>query len=315
MRKLFISMLTLAIFTIIFGTVTYAWITIATVNNIEGLSLSASTGDELEISTDGFHFSSTLDTTDLEEIFENVSLSDVTSADGITFYNGGLEEIALARANHEYVSFELWFRTTKKEKFVYLINNVSDKVSYDVSMDGTYVVSKGIDWKANIDFQYGENDFIKQGETKTYYAKDAIRIGFQEVVDKPYDQREENELRNLIFDPSKNQERGYGVSYGAYDYFIKNTHKLIELPEHIPKTVYELTSPLEDNPYQADNEDSLITKMQPTGYFNEEGEEIYQSKVVVNIWVEGWDADALDAILKDYVKIQLQFKSLSKVSV
>lgn len=315
MRKVFISTLSLALFTIIFGTVTYAWITIATVNNIEGLSLSASTGDELQISTDGFHFSSTLDTTELQTIFENQSLSDVTTLDGISFYNGGLEQISLARANHEYVSFELWFRTTKKEKYVYLINNVSDQVSYDVSMSGTYVVSKGIDWKANTGFLYDVDDYVKQGETRTYYAKDAVRIGFQEVLDQPYDQRDGSELRTLIFDPTGNPIRGYGASFGAYDYFVNYTNKHIELPQHIPKTVYHLTKPLEDNPYQADHDDSLITELQPTGFYTQDGDEIYQSKVIINIWVEGWDADALDAILKDYIKIQLQFKSMSKTTV
>ena len=75
MKKLYISLLTFFLFTIIFGTVTYAWITIATVNNIEGMYLSASTGDELQISTDGYNFSSVLDEEAMLKIFENQSLN------------------------------------------------------------------------------------------------------------------------------------------------------------------------------------------------------------------------------------------------
>lgn len=309
-RKLYISILSFGIFIIIFGTVTYAWITIATINNIEGLSLSASTGDELQISTDGYHFSSVLDAQALVDIFENQSLTDVTTLDGKDFFTGGLAPKEDAVKNRDYVSFELWFRTTKKERHVYLINNVSDLVSYDVSMEGTYVISKGVLWKSNVDFLYGPDENINRGEEKTYYAKDSVRIGFQEVLDLPYDQRSQDDLKNLIFDPSKDMDRGYGKPYGAYSYFLQNAHSLIALPNELPHTIYELTETLEDNPYQATNNNSLITTLQPTGYFDDDGDEIYQAKVIVNIWIEGWDADAFDAVLKDYIKIQLQFKSL-----
>ncbi len=315
MRKIYISILFIAIFTIVFGTVTYAWITIATVNNIQGLSLSASTGNELEISTDGFNFSSTLDSTTLEELFKDHSLKDVTTLDGINFYSGGLKSGGLAVANKDYVSFELWFRTTRKERNIYLINNVSNITSYDVSMEGTYVVSKGISWKSNTDFQYDVEDYISKGESRTYYAKDSIRIGFQEVIEEPYDQREDSNLKHLIFDPSMNQSRGYGKAYGAYSHFINYTGVNITLPYEFPKTIYDLTKPMEDNPYQASNNESLISELQPTGTYDDEGIEIYQSKVIVSIWIEGWDADAFDAILRDYLKIQLQFKSLSQPSV
>ncbi len=315
MRKIYISVLSFSMFTLIFGTVTYAWITIATVNNIEGLSLSASTGQELQISTDGFNFSTTLNQVEMEEIFKNQSLTDVTTINGIEFYNGGLQQKGLAKPNRDYVSFELFFRTTQKEKYVYLINNVSDIMSYDGSMEGTYVVSRGIEWKAQTDFLYDIDDVIKKGETRTFYAKDSVRIGFQEVIDRPYDQRSESDLKTLIFDPSKNEHRGFGKPFGAYSYFVNYTGMMIEIPYEMPNTVYDLTKPLEDNPYQANHNESLITEMQPTGYYDEHGKMIYQSKVVVNIWIEGWDADAFDAILKDYIKIQLQFKSMSQKMV
>lgn len=313
MKKLYISVFALCLGFIIFGTVTYAWITISTVNNIEGLYLSASTGDELEISLDGFHFSQTLDTESLEALIASQSLSDVTTLDGLNFYTGGLRPLDDAYPNKDYLSFELWFRTVEAQRNVYLIQNVSDQASYDVSIGGTYVVSRGIEWEANIDFVNGSqiSDMVHKGDKNTYYAKDAVRIGFQELIDQPYDQRAEDDLKHFIFDPSHNPLRGYGMSYGAYNYFLNTTHNAIVLPEEKPNTIYELTKPLEDNPYVANNQNSLITNLQSTGLYNQEGKEVYQSKVRVNIWIEGWDADAFDAILKDYIKIQLQFKSMN----
>jgi hypothetical protein len=314
MKKLYISIFTLCLGFVIFGTVTYAWITISTVNNIEGLYLSASTGDELEISLDGFHFSQTLDTESLAALIESQSLSDVTTLDGINFHTGGLKPLDIAYPNRDYLSFELWFRTVEKQRDVYLIDNVSDHASYDISINGTYVVSKGIQWESNISFINGpeSSDIVFKGNKNTYYAKDAIRIGFEELIDQPYDQRELNELNHFIFDPSQNPQRGYATRYGAYNYFINMTNKSITLPEEKPNTIYELSKPLEDNPYIADNQNSLISNLQPTGLYNQEGKEVYQSKIRVNIWIEGWDADAFDAILKDYIKIQLQFKSMNQ---
>jgi hypothetical protein len=313
MKKLYISVFVLCLGFIIFGTVTYAWITISTVNNIEGLYLSASTGDELEISLDGFNFSQTLDTESLEALIASQSLSDVTTLDGIHFYTGGLRPLDDAYPNRDYLSFELWFRSVEKQRNVYLIHNVSDQASYDVSIDGTYVVSKGIEWEANIDFQNGSQltDMVHKGDKHIYYAKNAIRIGFQELLDQPYDQRNEEDLNHFIFDPSNDPLRGYAMPYGAYNYFLNTAHNTIVLPEQIPNTIYELSKPLEDNPYIADNQNSLITNLQSTGLYNQDGIEVYQSKVRVNIWIEGWDADAFDAILKDFIKIQLQFKSMN----
>lgn len=315
MRKLYISLLAFLLGFIILGTVTYAWITIATVNNIEGLYLSASTGDELQISTDGYHFSSILDEEAMLSIFENQSLKDVTTPNGIDFYRGGLNTSGPAIKNKDYLSFELWFRTTTDERYVYLVNDVSEQMSYDITMEGTYFISKGVEWKSNADFIYDEDDIVRAGETRTYYAKDSIRIGIQEVLDLPYDQRDESSLKTFIYDPSNKPSRGYGSIYGAYSYFISTQEESISIPEEVPQTTYELTKILDDNPYQALDNQSLITELQPTGYLDEDGKEIYQSKVIINIWIEGWDADAFNAILKDYLKIQLQFKNLKKAMV
>lgn len=317
MRKLILSVTTLLIITMTFTTVAYAWITIATVNHIEGLHLSASTADELKISIDGFNFSQTLDTQVLEDLMINQNLTDVTTLDGINFQTGGLRDQGIAYPNIDYLSFEIWFRTSKTQRNVYLVDNVTPNANYDTSMVGTYVVSKGVSWISNIDFQNGiENtDMVYTGEKHTYYAKDAIRIGFEELLDKPYDQRDEKELANFIFDPSNDPNMGYGKAYGAYDYFKKTSSKNLLLPINSPDTIYQLSQALEDNPYMANNNQSLITSLQPTGLYDSEGKQMYQSKVRINIWVEGWDANAFDAVLKDYIKIQLQFKSMSAFSL
>ncbi len=313
-KKLYISFITLILLFVTFGTVTFAWISLSTINNIEGLSLAASGGDELQISLDGINFASQLPAESLYELFDDISLVDVTSTDGLNFQTGGLRDVAPAIANEHYLSFDLYFQTSVVEHHVYLVNNVSDQVAYDTSATGTFVVSNGVMWTAKYDFWYGpgEDDQVQKGDEDRYYASDSIRISITELLDETneLDLRNEQDLNKIIFDPSGDELRGYGQPYGAFSYFFARTRHYIYLPETTQEVSYRLTEIDSLNPYQALDNTSLITILQDTGRVNEKNKPIYSGKVRINIWIEGWDADAFDAVENDRVKIQLQFKAL-----
>lgn len=314
-KKIYISLISLVLTIIIFGTATYAWISVATINNIDGLSITASTGNELQISIDGISFSNRLPTVELEEIFEDIKLYDVTSMDGMNFYTGGLREFGIANPGEHYLSFDLWFRTVREEHGIYLVNNVSQLVDYDSDMNGTYVVSRGISWRNDHAFFNGPSldDFVQPYTVKTYYASEAVRISVVELVNdlNPLDQRQPDELRAFIYDPSENPYRGFAAGFGAYSYFLAKTGKYLELPTEMPNTSYRLTASSPFDPYQALDNDSLVAMLQPTDEVDNLGRTYYKAKVRINIWVEGWDADAFDALHRDLVKIQLQFKALN----
>lgn len=312
-NRLRYSIILMIVMVMALGTVTYAWISLSTINNIEGLSLSATTGDELEISIDGINYASRLNTEELQDLFGDVKLIDVTSRDGIYFELGGLRDVGEAIANQDYLSFDLYFRTVEAEHYVYLINNVSDQVSYDISASGTYVVSNGMTWVNRTGFMNGPltTDYIEPGTEDRYYASDTIRMSFIELVDETnaLDHRADVQLNQWIFDPSGDEMRGYGKSYGAYSYFIQVTHHYMDIPTESPDVVYHLTEPDPTNPYVTYDTNSLLTTLQASDEVDDEGRVYYKGKVRINVWVEGWDADTFDAVDSDRVKIQLQFKS------
>lgn len=317
-KKVLISTLVFLGLVLVFGSVSYAWITLSSINNIEGLSLTASTGDELEMSFDGITFSNSLPMHELITNPEGISLYDVTSLDGKTFQTGGLRPTGEAVANEHYLSFDVWFRTSQKEHNVYLYNHISDQMTYESENKiGTYVTSKGVVWRAPHQFFNGPNieDVVLQGQVGTYYGKDALRISVVELKDvtNPFDLRDDELLRTFIFDPSGNPERGYGATFGQFSYFFQRTLIYVNIPKVFPTVSYRLSQMDPFNPYQALDDESLVTELQPTGVIDEKnGREIYQGKVRVSIWIEGWDADAFDALDKDRIKIQLQFKLASK---
>ncbi|MBU1143486.1 MAG: hypothetical protein KKH92_07575 [Firmicutes bacterium] len=316
LKKIHISILSFILISLIFGTVTYAWTSLSEINNIDGLTFSASSGDELELSFDGIEYFNVLPFTPLESSVDGIRLYDVTSIDGINFQTGGLRPVGEAIANEHYLSFDLWIRTSQSEHDIFLVNDVSKEMEFGDERNGTYFVSKGVSWRSPHTFFNGPmiEDTVEAGDIGIYYGHDAIRISIVELQDENNlnDQRAVDELKTFIYDPSGNPDRGYGSPVGAFSYFFQRTLIYQYLPTAYPPTSYRLSEMDPYNPYQALDNDSLVATLQETDTKDSKDKTYYAGKVRINIWVEGWDADAFDAIDKDIVQIQLQFKAARK---
>ncbi len=300
MRKTIITFLALILLVFTLGTSTYAWITIARTSQIESITLIATLGDSLEISLDGETYYETLPKEEILKKTRYIRLTDVTSIDGKTFTH--LDENKVIEKNIEYISLDFYFRTkSKREHYVYLANNISHDIDYynTEEKEGTFIVSRGVNYRIGFDYLYDENVILPKNELKTYYLSEAMRISTisnlegQEVV--------------KIFDLSGNEHRGYGKPYGGYDYYKKVTGKNLELPTIIPPTIYELSKFDPNGPFSLDDNSKLL-KLDVMKDFN--GETYYTGKITLNIWAEGWDADLFDPVISDRIKIQLQFKAV-----
>lgn len=303
MKKIFIAFLTLVLTASTFVTSTMAWVSLARVNQIEGIWLIATLGDTLEISLDGEHYYEELPKELIIEKFENATLMEVTSVDGMNF-SYITEEYQVA-PNKDYLSLEFYFRTTsKREREVYLANNISHEITFEEKRkEGTYVISKGVTYRSPIEYLYDIDDIVKEGEIRTYYASGAIRIAtIQERID------EETVVK--IFDLSGNEKRGYAKPYGAYDYYRRVTNSRIELPTEIPNTIYQLSEFDPLGPFAYDDRSHILTLDEEAVF---DGETYFMGKMKMNIWLEGWDADSFDSVVRDRIKIQLQFKAVREI--
>jgi len=292
--KLTLSILGLIIYLFIFGSVTYAWVTMSQINNIDNLTLIASMGQELLISTDGKTYSTSLSIHDLQLSHQ---LKDVTSLDGKTFQRGGFHDLGDDVSNEDYISFDLYFKSTAREHDLFLVNR-----TFDESERGTKVESQGVSFIPKVHYTEENHTLIEKDSRITYYAKDALRISFGELDDN-------NQLGEaVIYDPSENEDRGYGKPFGAYSYYIARTNASLPLPIEHPNTIYQLSMMDPYNPYQALDNLSLMGELKPTNTYDLNGNMIYQTKIRFHLWIEGWDPDAIDGILEDTLSIQLEFK-------
>lgn len=309
-RKIYLTLLSIILLVITFGTSTYAWVTISTTNRVDALGINATLGNRLEISIDGTNYFNELSGEMIMNQIKKVRFTDVTSFDGINFEKNIQHQVKEAVVNEDYIEMALYFRTSSQYRNVYLIDNVSESADYLVPpKDGTYVISKGIEFKAKFRFLYDVNEYIEAGETKTFYAKDAMRIAFiEEKVDDILDARRDEELIKYIYDPSEEEHRGYGKEYGSLYYYNLLKDENLEIPTEIPETRYSLSTFANYNPNVALNDNSKIMTLITTDKTDEYDRTYYEGKVTIRIWLEGWDADMFDGVYRDNVKIQLMFK-------
>lgn len=297
MKKIVIAMITFMLVTTALSTATYAWISLAKTNIIDEIYLGATLGDELELSLDGKIYYTELPKEELKKYLRTSSLNAVSTINALEYHFLD-EDSRETIVNRDYLSLDFYFRTRSNfERYVYLANNISSQVDYDsFDQEGTFVISKGVDFVSPVTYLYDIDEYVYKGQLKRYFAQDGLRIAtiYQDEEAK-------------IFDLTGNEHRGYGKPYGAHDYYKKYTGINLTIPSEIPTTIYTLSEFSLDSPFSYDDI-SKIMELNDVEIID--GVKYYTGKVTIKIWLEGWDADIFDPILKDRIKIKLQFKAV-----
>jgi len=309
LKKLMISMLLCAFMLSSFVTITFAWISLSRNAFIDDLFLGTNNDPNLEISLDGINFTQNITSNELLQFTQDVEMIDITSIDGKTFKN-----IAGNVIEHTgtMISIPIYVRSRhRSNNMVFLANNNSD-ATFDNLGEGTAVTSRGVNWRADIGFWNSSDRWVNPGDLLRVYASNAVRISLVEQNINGFygaiDIRTEDELSRRIVDPSEDAARGFGVMYGAIDFWYRRHGFAITAPP-APDTRF-ITRFMEFNQNVALDDGSLATTLTPTRQFFGDNEFDYWrvGKFIINIWLEGWDADTFDAIYSDQLRIRLQFR-------
>lgn len=268
---------------------TYAFFSLTTSNQVDNVQMSIRGESQTELSLDGTNWYSSLPSALIESAGGAVSLNPLTSQDGKTFY-----DLSGAKGSKsQYFTFTLQLRTTEASATdVWLVDNLSDGATplSIASLDGTVVTSAPTSWVNGYGYYYDATTWREAGTDALYYASDAVRISI------------EGSGSMRIFDLSPSAAtRGFGTTYGANDYY-KHYFGLetLDIPS-APETVTTLSR--HDEHFLIFHDDaSLVASL---GEIQADG--FAYTEMTIRVWIEGWDADCLNAIIEQNVSLKLKF--------
>lgn len=335
MKKLFISIATLAVAIIAMSTSTFAWFTMSGTANVEKFDVNVKGGTGILISSDGKEYKETLNLTDLSSLIaadgettlnaSGLALHPVTS---LTGGEAGTSFVDLkgdaATGNTDYLEFSLWVQTSAASALpVYLEKTTS-------------LAAKASSFSPLATFDHKDTTYTA-GKSMDVYASNALRMSIQDMTvaqtsilsDQQVSSDIANDLGGVAVAATEGKFYATGAAdsqfvapdgvtassetkeaaQAARDDFAKQFASVAYYNAVMNKSIgYTTTTdagyyaaPTADYTYLARSA-SIIT-------LNEGSEAANKNihRVVVRIWAEGFDGDCFDAIQNSKVQVNLAF--------
>jgi uncharacterized repeat protein (TIGR02543 family) len=311
-KKMFTAILSVTLSLVALGTVTFAWFTLTNTATILPIDIDVSTDDGLEIAMgkltineEGIALANKAWFTELdEETFwdyleadgynlDEFALKNVTSEDGVNFTDR--QKAPLDSKTGGFLEFDVSIRSLVANQYVYLTKDTS-------------VSSNAIEWKADANFIGSHGNNVNPGDVINYYTANSARMSFNSVDENGGSYVLVYELPEYAVSDTT---IGFGVSTiygnkaqgkeaifeGAVSYYnAKHTNSQITKEEiKSVKLAETITSFLGADPV------AFISDK------NQDENGYYYTDVTVRIWLEGWDADCIDSIIDDSLRVSLQF--------
>lgn len=340
-RKLFISMFAVIFAAVAMVTSAYAWFTISGTAKAKAFEANVTAGDGIEISFDEVSWYNTISSKDMNKYLaylaeiaadedyatthpfvdfdvadltaQGFEIKNLTSQNGkkiekMAEVNGGTAEEAKAFVDG-YIEFNLYFRSPSE-----------GTVTLDPS---TKFTSTGINWTpdatvTNPQSNSGEyqTGIAAGSETPvTVYASNALRISVTGTI---------NEAEETVIVARENANNGTDTTTKSFGTAVAQASDDV-LREENPATVtsfatayanaknftvnvaggFTLPTDLTDIPEINEAKDNYVEVVELT-----EDNDWYTGTITVRVWLEGYDADCFNAILKDHISVELVFTKL-----
>lgn len=330
-RKLLLSVLSVVLTVIALGATTFAWFTITNVASVQAFDADFKANQGIEIAigdmgSGGFNDLDWVTNLTAEAILSYIQSTHLIAGqtsfefDHVTSENGrsftkiqptafGFNFVPVTRAGSGFIEIPLHFRSD---------------TALGIDLSVLQFNSPLISWRVDVPF-YSHFDGVTPiqsltGSSINAYAHDAIRISYtaHELSYDPIEEIFNETLRTVVFEKpvsSTNMVLGGGTQDltgtilglngvpGAMNYFYAKNNLL---PEGSDAVVLPASRQL------VNNDDILVM----TSYRDAEGQLLYPSldpganyygKVTLRIWVEGWDANAYNAILGSRLTVSMSF--------
>ncbi len=179
---------------------------------------------------------------------------------------------------NQFIQFNLWLRSPSETT---------------VNLESVTFSSTGKSWTSDATFTHPKYGTVTPEGAEIYYAHDALRLSIYEGTTKKVVYEAPASETNTVL----NQTR---ISAGMVNYyFVKNSINLLEKYQSV-------VLPASIDLLKLDTDE--VTKIpDPVAVVSLAGNNV--AKVItVRVWVEGWDPDCFNAILNEYINVQMVFK-------
>lgn len=312
-KKMFTAILSVTFSLVALGTVTFAWITLTNnvtllpidlnVSSYGGIEVALGNEDDMAKAYYGYFTDvkkSSLITFlqnkgyDVEDD-KNFELKYVTSSDGIIFKD--MDGNPVDDQTGGYLKFDLTLRTQTAGASVYL----SPK---------TALTSERKMWTADAEFDNAHGIHIMPGDVLPYSLANSARMAFTS------EQNGSNDVEDFIYERpmfAMDSPDDYEIDYLLYDDFYGNySHAEGGKPEEGGAIAYfnaKHRNHKDASQAELAKTKSSFIKQKPIAVFNGKPDEdgFYYATISVSIWLEGWDADSINAALGGTLTVDIQF--------
>lgn len=279
-NKLLLSILTVALTFIALGTTTFAWFTLGGTATANAFEAEIKTPDGIEVSLDQQVWGNALE---LVAEDESLVFADITSADGISF----VDKANAAAAEGSYFNVTIYVRSTNKDVTISLESLIVDASNF----------AEEANWKSDATFATGTTngtDSFTAGEEYIFNAINAVRLSFVKG-----DAAQVLEIKGTD---------DHGSATNSEDGL---TYKYAEAKESEANITTTVTPKTADATVNASGEiTGTVTLLNANNFEAPETEDgYYYSDFEVNVWLEGWDPDCINAILNGTVKLGFVLKA------
>ncbi len=302
-NKMVLSVLTLVLLVVALGTTTYAWFTVGNTVKLESFETEVTSGHGLEVRyvdgndiEQGF-WSRTITSTDMLALLmedygytgtwgEKFKLYPVTSTNGTEFKKLSSSYSALESAVRAdgFVEFKLKFRT---------MATGANLVWKNVTLTST-----GVDWAPEVSFTGVGGSTVNTTPDVKYYAKNATRISVNDGTTTVVYELPSTEAPDYSNTQLSNNLPNY--TQGAHDYFKRITGTDLA-------TLYGTDGSVVNGYKAVTTITDLTDAGQTLGALTGAAEDWQYLTVTVRIYLEGFDSETFNAILKDKIQVALGF--------
>jgi hypothetical protein len=298
-RKLVLSVLTVVLTVAALGTTTFAWFTLTNTTVIQPfeVSVTESTGFQMAIGnpTVGEEnllvWVNVLTAADIEEYialtYGALKLNAVTSTDGVTFSTVDMNASSITTSG--YLTLPINFRSEQELQIQWT----------NVTFPGSTLL-----WEADQPFVTAKNQPVVSGDDFEIFPADAVRVAI--VGNVPTVAYElPNSVTNVVLDgDGLAQDLSYltvvGDNLGAagnLNYYANKNGGVLPVGSNAVTVLNTITA-IANNPIH--NLEASATAGQA-----------YYGKVMIRIWIEGWDANMYDSVLSAVINVGFSFAGVT----